>query len=88
MKSSFDFPAALRSRQWWAGMTLGVISTVVVAALVFFTVPYLLVFVLAWPLLLTLATLTLDRRDFTAGAFASLFVVLLTVVATLLVCLI
>lgn len=81
-------PAALRSRQWWIGVTLGVISTVVVAALIFFSAPYLLVFALGWPLLFTLATMPLDRPYFTTGAFASLFVVLATVVVCLLVSLI
>ncbi|MUL68316.1 hypothetical protein BOO86_27865 [Mycobacterium sp. CBMA 234] len=81
--NSTESTPALRSPQWWAGMVLGVVSTLTVAALVFFTVPYLLVLVLAWPLLFTLATMALDRPSFTKGAFSSLFVVLAIVVVSL-----
>lgn len=80
MNSSFEVPAVLRSRQWWAGVILRVVSTLVVAAVVFFTVPYLLVLVLAWPLLFTLATMPPDRPRFTSGAFASLFILLIPLV--------
>lgn len=78
----------LSSGQGWAGLVCGVLSTTVVAVTIFFSAPYLAVLVLAWPLLFTLATLTLDRPQFTAGAFASFFVVLVVAVTTLLVCLI
>lgn len=80
---SVDQSSSVRSPQWWAGITVGVLSTLVAAALVFFTAPYLLVLVLAWPLLFTLATMTLDRPAFTRGAFTSLFVVLAIAVVTL-----
>jgi hypothetical protein len=47
-----------------------------------------LLVVLAWPLLFTLAILPLDRPHFTTGDFALLFVVLVIVVLCLVVSLI
>ncbi|BCI84775.1 hypothetical protein MTY66_64000 (plasmid) [Mycolicibacterium sp. TY66] len=81
--NSTEPTSALRSPQWWVGMILGVISTLTVATLIFFTVPYLLIFVLIWPLLFTMATMALDRPSLTKGAFSSLFVVLVIAVVSL-----
>lgn len=71
-----NLPTAFRSQVWWVGVVVGVLSTVTVAALVFFTLPWLLPFVLGWPLLVTMGAMLLDRRDLAGGTLASLFIVL------------
>jgi hypothetical protein len=78
-----QLPGVLRSREWWIGAVVGVVSSGVVAAFVFFTAPYLLPFVLMWPLALTLVAMRLNRSQLAFGILSSLFIVVVTLAACL-----